>query len=82
MHREFAAFSSDNARVAAAFRFEAWEEVSGSRCLGFSIDFGRGTQREGKNYKRYWLDVNRGYHVLKCEHYLDGSWERPSAVTR
>ena len=43
MHREFAAFSSDNARVAAAFRFEAWEEVSGSRCLRFS----RSTLAEG-----------------------------------
>jgi hypothetical protein len=73
MHRSFLkAFRIDNAPLSHAFRFEGWQDLNNAHTLRFSINMHRGTDKEEINYKRYWLDVGRGYHVVKFEHYMNG----------
>ena len=54
------------------YQFDGWEEVDGHRCLRVQFNTGRGRKVSDQNFRRYWIDMERGGHPLRVEFYHNG----------
>ena len=70
-HIEFDGWTADNEEFSNYVKVEGWEAISGRKCLRFVIDGQLGTEQEGSNHERYWMDLERGAHVMKHESFMD-----------
>jgi len=52
------------------FEYEGWEEIAGTSALRFVINHTSQSKHRNGFWSRYWIDLSRGGHVLKCESYV------------
>jgi len=72
LHRRFDGWQIDNDEFAEYVRIEGWDEIDSHRCLRVVVGPRSGSLR-GKSYARYWIDLNRGAHVVQYEHIMQGN---------
>jgi hypothetical protein len=58
--------------LARHYRFEGWEDVGGRNCLRFAIVRYLADPKDDKNFRRYWVDLERNAQVLKMEYVGNG----------
>jgi hypothetical protein len=61
------------------YQFVGWEQVDGHNCLKITIDEISGAP--GSSLSTYWVDLRRGGHILKQDHYVNGDiWYRKHGI--
>ncbi len=51
------------------YQFQGWEPVDGHECIVVKVNTFRGPTGQERYYEKYWIDVQRGAHLLKLERY-------------
>ena len=51
------------------YQFQGWEDVDGNRCLKVRFNYSR--DPKSPTFSLFWIDMSRGGHPLKVEHYHD-----------
>jgi len=63
-------FTGDQLR-SVNFLAEGWEEVDGRNCLKVRLDLSLNDDRRERDFRRYWVDLERNAQVLRMEYYQD-----------
>ncbi len=69
--------------AALHYEFQGWEEVDGHRCLRVQLDYMQmpGPMLPERHVLRFWIDMERGGHPLKVEHWQGETlWYRTDDV--